>query len=135
MNRLLKTSAIALALLGTAPAFAGGLWLSEYNQPSQGRAGAGEEAGSVDATDAFFNPASMTRHDQSQLMIAGGLILPEAEFDVDQGSALNGTGDGGDAGSLTPSVSACYSYPITDKFSAGASLLALTGSALDYGND
>jgi hypothetical protein len=33
------------------PALAGGLWITEYGQPTQGRAGAGEEAGNGDATD------------------------------------------------------------------------------------
>jgi long-chain fatty acid transport protein len=135
MRILLQRSAIALALLGANQALAGGLWLSEYNQPTQGRAGAGEEAGNGDASDAFFNPASMSRHSESQLMVGGGLILPQVEFDVDQGSALNGNGDGGDAGSLTPSVSVFYSRPLNEKWSVGLSGLALTGSALDYDND
>lgn len=135
MRRILNKAATALALLGTAQAYAGGLWLTEYNQPTQGRAGAGEEAGNGDASDAFFNPASMSRHTESQLMVAGGLILPQVEFDVEQGSLINGTGDGGDAGSLTPSVSAYYSRPINDNWSVGLSGLALTGSALDYNDD
>jgi long-chain fatty acid transport protein len=114
---------------------AGGLWLSEYNQPSMGRAAAGEEAGSGDASDAFFNPASMTRHEESQLMVGGGLILPRVEFDVDQGSQINGTGDGGDAGSLTPSFSAWYTRPWNDRLSIGVGVLALTGASLDYDDD
>lgn len=135
MHSMIKKSALTLALMGATHASAGGLWLTEYNQPTQGRAGAGEEAGNGDATDAFYNPASMSRHSESQLMVAGGLILPQVEFDVEQGSTLNGTGDGGDAGSLTPSVSMYYSHPINEKWTAGASFLALTGSALDYDND
>ena len=129
-------SVIALAAILTAnQSIAGGLWLSEYNQPAQGRAGAGEEAGNGDASDAFFNPSSMSRHTESQLMVGGGLILPNVEFDVNQGSVLNGNGDGGDAGSLTPSVSVFYSRPLNEKWSVGISGLALTGSALDYDDD
>jgi long-chain fatty acid transport protein len=135
MKPILRLSAITLALLGANQALAGGLWLSEYNQPTQGRAGAGEEAGNGDASDAFFNPASMSRHTESQLMVAGGLILPQVEFDVDRGSALNGDGDGGNAGGLTPSASVFYSRPINDTWSVGISGLALTGSALDYDDD
>jgi long-chain fatty acid transport protein len=135
MKPILRLSAITLALLGANQALAGGLWLSEYNQPTQGRAGAGEEAGNGDASDAFFNPASMSRHTESQLMVAGGLVLPQVEFDVDRGSALNGDGDGGDAGGLTPSASVFYSRPINDTWSVGISGLALTGSALDYDDD
>ena len=106
MHRKHRIATILLASSSlTLPVQAGGLWLSEYNQPTQGRAGAGEEAGNGDASDAFFNPASMSRHTESQLMVAGGLILPQIEFDVEQGSAFNGNGDGGDAGGLTPSAS------------------------------
>ncbi len=135
MNSLIKKSAITLSLLGAAHASAGGLWLTEFNQPAQGRAGAGETAGNGDATDAFFNPAAMSRHNESQVMVAAGAILPVVEFDVKQGSLLNGNGDGGDAGNLTPSVSAFYSYPINEKWSAGIGGLALSGSALDYDDD
>jgi long-chain fatty acid transport protein len=135
MQSLVKKSVIAAALLGTTPAYAGGLWLTEFNQPTQGRAGAGEEAGTGDATDAFFNPAAMSRHTESQLTVAGGLILPQVEFDVEQGSLINGTGDGGDAGSLTPSASAFYTRPLNEKWSMGIGGLALTGSALDYDDD
>lgn len=135
MKETFKKTAIAVALFGASHASAGGLWLSEYNQHSQGRASAGEEAGNGDATDAFFNPASMSRHSQSHLTVTGGLILPEVEFDVEQGSLINGTGDGGDAGSLTPSVSAFYTRPLNDKWTMGIGGLALTGSALDYDDD
>jgi long-chain fatty acid transport protein len=117
------------------PVQAGGLWLTEYNQPAQGRAGAGDESGNGDASDAFFNPASMSRHTESQLMVNGGLILPRVEFDVDQGSVLNGDGDGGEAGSLTPSASVFYSRPVNERWSIGLSGLALTGAVLDYDDD
>jgi len=136
MHRKHRIATILLASSSlTLPVQAGGLWLSEYNQPTQGRAGAGEEAGNGDASDAFFNPASMSRHTESQLMVAGGLILPQVEFDVEQGSAFNGNGDGGDAGGLTPSASVFYSRPLNDNWSVGISGLALTGSALDYDDD
>lgn len=136
MTVLNKHFLISLGLcLACAQSHAGGLWLSEYNQPGMGRAAAGEEAGSGDASDAFFNPASMTRHEESQLMIAGGLISPSVEFDVDQGSLVNGNNDGGDAGDLTPSLSAFYTRPINDRVSVGIGGLALTGSALDYNDD
>ena len=41
MKSLLQRSTITIALLGASQAFAGGLWITEYNQPTQGRAGAG----------------------------------------------------------------------------------------------
>lgn len=135
LRKVLPLAVVTLSSIHALDGQAGGLWLTEYNQPTMGRAGAGEEAGNGDATDAFFNPASMSRHEQSQFMAAGGLILPEVEFDVSQGSVINGDGDGGDAGGLTPSASVFYSRPINDAWSVGISGLALTGSALDYDNN
>ena len=135
LKKLFPAILIVLCTTTALPARAGGLWLSEYNQPTMGRASAGEEAGNGDASDAFFNPASMSRHKESQLMAAAGLILPEVEFDVQRGSLLNGEGDGGDAGGLTPSASIFYSRPINDTWTLGIGGLALTGSALDYDDD
>ena len=136
---MLRKTGFATIIFATAatvlPVQAGGLWITEYNQPTQGRAGAGEEAGNGDASDAFLNPASMSRHTESQLMVNGGLILPSVEFDVDRGSVLNGDGDGGDAGDLTPSASVFYSRPLNERWSLGFSGLALTGSTLDYDDD
>jgi long-chain fatty acid transport protein len=135
MKRRLLASAGLLAAAQAASVSAGGLWLSEYNQPTMGRAAAGEAAGVGDASDAFLNPAAMSRHERSQLMVAGGVIAPTVEFDVDQGSTVNGTGDGGDAGDLTPSAAIYYTRPLNDRWTLGIGGLALTGSALDYNDD
>ena len=109
---MLRKTGFATIIFATAatvlPVQAGGLWITEYNQPTQGRAGAGEEAGNGDASDAFLNPASMSRHTESQLMVNGG---------------------------LTPSASVFYSRPLNERWSLGISGLALTGSALDYDDD
>ena len=131
----LKVSLLVAGMAMASSASAGGLWLSEYNQPTMGRAAAGEAAGTGDASDAFFNPAAMSRHDNSQLMVAGGVIKPTVEFDVESGSVINGNGDGGDAGDLTPSASAFYTRPLDERWSFGIGGLALTGSALDYNDD
>jgi long-chain fatty acid transport protein len=132
---VLSGMALLLCLGHHSAVRAGGLWLSEYNQPTMGRAAAGEAAGTGDASDAFFNPAAMSRHEQSQLMVGGGLILPRVEFDVERGSLVNGDGDGGDAGDLTPSASIYYTRPLNERWSVGIGGLALTGSALDYDDD
>jgi long-chain fatty acid transport protein len=131
--RGMSCAVLGCVVLNTAQA--GGLWLSEYNQPGMGRAAAGQESGSGDASDAFFNPASMSRHEQSQLMVGGGVAWAQIEFDVEQGSLLNGNGDGGDAGGLVPSASVFYSHPVDERLTFGIAGLALTGSTLDYDDD
>jgi len=117
------------------PAQAGGLWITEFGQPTQGRAGAGEEAGNGDATDAFFNPAAMTRLEKSEILVSVGVVAPTVHFDVESSGIVNGDGDGGDATDPVLSGSVFYAHPINDKWSVGLSMLALTGSVLDYDDD
>jgi long-chain fatty acid transport protein len=135
MFKNLKRTTIALALLATQPSLAGGLWITEYGQPTQGRAGAGEQAGTGNASDAFLNPAAMTRLETSELLVSGGLIYSSVEFDVERAGIVNGTDDGGDAGSLAPGGSAYYAHPINDRWSIGIAGVALTGAVLDYDDD
>ena len=135
MKPLLQRSLITLALLGANQALAGGLWITEYGQPTMGRAGAGEEAGNGDATDAFLNPASMSRLEQSEILVSAGVIAASIEFDVEQSGIANGDGDGGDAADPQPGGSAFYAHPLNDRWAVGVSVVALTGAVLDYDDD
>ena len=135
MKSLLQKSAITVALLCANQALAGGLWITEYGQPTQGRAGAGEYAGNGDATDAFFNPGAMSKLEKPEILISVGAIVSKNEFDVENSGILNGDGDGGDAGGLSPGGSVYYAHPLTDRWSFGMSALALTGAVLDYDDD
>jgi long-chain fatty acid transport protein len=122
------------AVMAASQVNAGGLWITEYGQPTMGRAGAGETAGNGNATDAFFNPASMSRLKASDLTLTAGIVAPEVKFDVDEGSALNGTNNGGNAAAIAPLASAFYVRPLNEKWTAGLSMVGLTGSVLDYNN-
>ncbi len=135
MKTLLKRSAIALALLGANQVLAGGLWITEYGQPTQGRAGAGEEAGNGDATDAFFNHAAMSKLKRSEILVSASVIAPNIEFDVERSGIANGNGDGGNAAGPAPGGSVFYAHPLNDRWVVGISGVALTGSALDYDDD
>ena len=135
MKSLLQKSAFTIALLCANQALAGGLWITEYGQPTQGRAGAGEEAGNGDATDAFLNPASMSRLEKSEILVSAGAIVSNIEFDVQNSGIVNGTGDGGDAGGPAPAGSVFYVHPINDRWTAGISMVALTGAVMDYDDD
>jgi long-chain fatty acid transport protein len=99
------------------------------------RAAAGAQTGSDDASAGLYNPAGMSYASGTQWMASGGLIAPTVEFDVDRGSILNGTDDGGNAGSVVPAGSAFYTRQIDDKWHFGTSFYALTGNALDYDSD
>ena len=102
MKPLLQKSLLTIALIGATPAMAGGLWITEYGQPTQGRAGAGEQTGNGDATDAFLSPASMPKLERPEILISAGAIHSSVEFDVERSAIANGDGDGGDAGSTAP---------------------------------
>ena len=135
MTTSFQKSLLTLALLSACPTMAGGLWITEFGQPTQGRAGAGEQAGNGDATDAFFNPAAMSRLDKPEILISVGVIAPSVEFDVERAGIVNGTGDGGDAADPAPGGSVYYAHPLSDRLAFGISGLALTGSVLDYDDD
>jgi len=129
---------LLLGFLGTlvaAETLAGGLWLNEYGSPVQARAGAGAQAGTDDASAGFFNPAAMSRLDQPEIMLTGGVIYPTMEFDVDQAGTANGTGDGGDAGEWTPGGSLFYVHPLNDRWALGVSGVAMSGAGIDYQDD
>ena len=123
------TFAFALtSALTSLQAQAGGLWVTEYGQPTQGRAGAGEEAGNGDATDAFFNPAAMTRLEKSEILVSVGVIAASVEFDIESSGIANGDGNGGAAADPVLGGSFYYAHPLNDKWSVGLSMLALTGA-------
>lgn len=125
---------VALGATST-PAAAGGLWIYEYGAPAMGRAGAGAEAGVEDASTNFYNPASMTRLDSSQLMATGGFAASRVAFDLRASAEFNGAGDGGEAGGVTPGAGLFYMRPVGDRLRLGANIAGLTGSALDYDDD
>jgi long-chain fatty acid transport protein len=127
--------AVACTLLMAGQAEAGGLWINEYGTTAQGRAGAGAQAGTGDASTVFHNPASMVEIEKSEMVVTLGYISPDSEFDTDQGGLLNGTGNGGSAAEGTPSGSVFYVHPINDKWTMGVAGVVLTGVTLDYAND
>ena len=131
MRRLWQRFLLTLLTMCATPAFGGGLWISEFGSPAMGRAGAGSAAGTDDASAALHNPASMSRIDTPELMVTGGLISSTLEFDVSQGSFLNGTNGGGDAGDTLPGGSLFYVHPFNERWAFGVSVAALTGAVLD----
>jgi long-chain fatty acid transport protein len=135
MKPMFKGSLLTIALLGASQSMAGGLWITEYGQPTQGRAGAGETTGNGDATDAFLNPSALPKLEKPELLISAAVIAPKIEFDVERSGIVNGDGDGGNAADPAPGGSVFYAHPLSDRLAFGISGLALTGSVLDYDDD
>ncbi|MBQ0721052.1 MAG: outer membrane protein transport protein [Gammaproteobacteria bacterium] len=134
-KRILIPLAVSLAAISMQQAHAGGLWLNEFGAPAMGRAGAGAEAGTGDASAALYSPASMAQIKNTQLMVTGGLLSSSSKFSVESSGVLNGTGNGGDAGDDIPTGSMFYVKPINDQWQFGFSFAALAGAGLDYDNN
>jgi long-chain fatty acid transport protein len=125
-------SSLVAALVSTS-ALAGGLYLPEARIISNGTATAGEEAIARDASTASMNPAGMSRLTGKSLIVAGGGMAGDVNFDSD--SANVSGGDGGNQAGFAPIVSFDYAQPINDQWSAGISVVSLSGASLDPNND
>ena len=129
-SRLLELSATVglLALLAVPDARAGGLWVNEFATPAMGRAGAGAEAGTVDASSALHNPATMTKLDGQRLLLGAQLVSSEIKFDIDRSSPVNGEDNGGDQGGLIPAGGIYYAGVLTDRLRFGAAVTGIAGA-------
>lgn len=136
MKKTIHRSAIAIALLGANQALAGGLWLNEYGDFAGGRASAGSAAGTDEAATIIHNPASAGRMDGSTLFVSGGVLMPSAQFEIDESRPFFGNKDGGNAGQIAPGLAMAYVHDTnSDKFGLGVYVAGMAGAGLDYNND
>lgn len=125
-----------LALAGcTSFAQAAGFALIEQNASGLGNAYAGQAAAATDASTVFFNPAGMGLLPDSQLVVAGNLIKPSAEFQNGGSTAaplqtLGGTG--GDAGGLALVPNFYYVHPVNKELALGIGVNAPFGLKTEY---
>lgn len=125
-NRLM----LGLALAGMAGLTqAAGFALVEQNASGLGNAYAGQAAVAADASTIFFNPAGLTMLPDRQVVMAGHLIKPQAEF---TGSSNIGGGDGGDAGGLALVPNAYFAYRLTPDIHVGVGMNAPFGLKTEY---
>lgn len=129
--------AVGLTLAGGGNlAHAAGFALVEQNVSGLGNAYAGQAASAQDASTIFFNPAGMTLLPDRQLVVAGHLIKPSAEF---TGTAfitvppvtLSG-GNGGDAGDLAFVPNAYFAYRVSPDIHLGVGMNAPFGLKTEY---
>ena len=112
-------------------ATAGGLYISEFGQPSMGASGAGAGVLAQDASAAFQNPSSIMLLDDSQWMVTGLYLNVSTKFRQDSGTTVSGN-DGGDAGVDAVGGAVFYANPINDKFGFGFALNSIAGAGLEY---
>jgi len=118
------------------PARAGGIYANEFGTPEMGTAGAGAEASALDASTAipFYNPAGMTLLKGNQVIVAGGALFANLQFDLDPATTFSG-GNGGPAAGTIPILTAAYVHSFSERFKFGVALFAAAGAALEYDND
>lgn len=122
--------AASLFAAGIVPlAHGAGFGLIEQNASGLGNAYAGQAASAQDASTIFFNPAGLTRLPDRQVVVAGHLIRPSAEF---SGSSNIGGGDGGDAGDLAFVPNAYFAFRLTPDVHLGVGLNAPFGLKTEY---
>ncbi len=109
--------AVAAAITGgfiSSQASAAGFALIENSASGMGNAYAGAAAIAEDASTVWFNPAGMTRLNGTQIVVAGHIISPAADFTDTAstnafGGGLNGNADDGGVTALVPNF-----YYVTD---------------------
>lgn len=131
--RTLLTTAIST--LFAQAAMAGGFALQEQNASGAGTAYAGKSAAGEDASAAWFNPASMGRLKNQEVVLGLHLININAEFRSDgrsrdpSGSAAN---DGGNPSDPAFIPNFHYVRPLNDKMNFGFSVGTPFGLATNY---
>ena len=124
--------AVTLALSSQAGlAHAAGFALIEQNASGLGNAYAGQAAVAADASTIFFNPAGMTLLPDRQVVMAGHLIAPNAEFNGTVSAPIGG-GNGGDAGGLAFVPNGYFAFRLTPDVHLGIGMFAPFGLKTEY---
>jgi long-chain fatty acid transport protein len=143
--RRLNASCIAgLLSLTSAGAFASGFALIEQSVSSMGTAYAGSGSAAEDASFIYFNPASMSELDGTQVSGGMHIVLPETEFTGS--AALNpiyGAGsttdpaspDSDDAGELGALPHFAYVRELSDTMNFGITVNVPFGLKTEYRDD
>lgn len=130
-----KRLAATLALTTVCgSAHAAGYALIEQNASGLGNAYAGQAAAAGDASTIYFNPAGMTRLPDRQVVIAGHLIKPRAEFSGTSSIGVTG-GQGGDAGDWAFVPNAYVAMRLTPDVHLGVGLNSPFGLKTEYDPD
>lgn len=132
-NKTLFFVTFMTATLGQAQA--AGFALIEQSASGLGNAYAGAGASAQDASTIYFNPAGLTYLTGNQLVAAGHIIEPNAEF---SGSATNplgapiSGGNGGDAGTTGLIPNLYYRHQLANGFIFGLGVNAPFGLKTEY---
>jgi len=111
---------------------AGGLYIREFGQPSQGTASAGANVLAEDASTAFQNPAGVFNLEgESEWMVTGIVLDSSIKFDSDQDNTVIGN-NGGDAGDTLLGGAMFHARKFNEKWGGTIALNSVAGSAVEY---
>jgi long-chain fatty acid transport protein len=130
-KQFVRIIAAAFSVIAAGSAGASGFALIEQNASGLGNAYAGQAASAQDASTIFFNPAGMTMLPEKQLVVAGHLIKPSAEYSRTVAPAIGG-GDGGDVGSVAFVPNGYFAYRLTPDVHLGVGMFAPFGLKTEY---
>ena len=123
---LLGCTSVAVLVVATATAQAGGFALREQSASGQGASFAGVAAGGA-LSSMFWNPATMTQFKGTTLEVSGSAILPYAE----QKNAA-GTTVVGNSGESAVVPSSYMSYQFNDRLWLGMAVNAPVGLGVNF---
>lgn len=135
------SAAIALAMMSagmSATVQASGFALIENSASGMGNAFAGGAASAEDASTIYFNPAGMTKLSGTQIVVAGHIVSPTADFTNNGstinpllgGGALQGGDDDGGATAFVPNF--YYAKSLGEDMWFGVGVTAPFGLSTEY---
>lgn len=136
-----SSGALLASLIIAGSVNAAGFALIEHSASGMGNAFAGGAAIANDASTVFFNPAGMANLENRQIVGAGHLIFPKAEFSDDASRTSPATGsqpllgedDNGGTDAFVPNF--YYVDPINEQWTFGIGINAPFGLTVDYDDD
>lgn len=139
-RHLAAASVCALLILNTGTAWGAGFAIKEQSSTAQGNAFAGATAGADDISYMFFNPAGITRHEESQVLGSQSYIIPTSRAKDFEGTTattavIQGGRNTGDIGeeALVPALYAMWA--VTPDLRLGLGINAPFGLVTDNEND
>lgn len=124
-------AALCLSLTSTA-ALGASFQILEQSPAHLGKAFAGTASDVTDASNVFFNPASITELENPSLTVAGNAIFTQSTF-RNANSNTNGVGGKTDEVGYVPNL--YYTHPISERVTLGIGVNAPFGLASDYETD
>ena len=139
-SKLIRFVVSCFIMSGSSQTIAAGFAIIEQSASGLGNAFAGGAAVAQDATTIFFNPAGLRRLESRQLVVAGHIIAPQANFSNTSTTDLLGNpvatgGNGGNAGKTVFVPNFYYATPFNQQISLGIGINAPFGLRTKYDSD